>query len=117
MTTSLPRSTPESQGIPSAAVLAFIDETERAGLELHSLMLLRHGRVVAEGWWSPYGPGRPHVMHSLSKSFTSTAVGMAIDEGRLTVDDFVLSYFPEDAPKRPGQNLRAMRVRHLLSSL
>jgi len=56
-------------------------------------MLLRHGRIVAEGWWSPYSPDRPHVLHSLSKSFTSTAVGMAIDEGRLTVDDFVLSYF------------------------
>ena len=115
MSTTLLRSTSESQGVPSAAILAFIEETEKAGLELHSLMLLRHGRIVAEGWWSPYSPDRPHVLHSLSKSFTSTAVGMAVDEGRLTVDDFVLSYFPEDAPKRSGEHLRAMRVRHLLS--
>ena len=54
-------------------------------------------------------------MHSLSKSFTSTAVGMAVDEGRLTVDDPVLAYFPDDAPKRPSDNLKAMQVRHLLS--
>ena len=43
-------------------------------------MLLRHGKVVAEGWWAPYGKNDPHVMFSLSKSFTSTAVGLAIAE-------------------------------------
>jgi len=112
---ALVRSTPEAQGIPSSAILAFIEETERQKLELHSLMLLRHGRVIAEGWWAPYTPERPHMLYSLSKSFTSTAVGLAVAEGRLTVDDPVLAFFPEDAPKRPSANLKALRVRHLLS--
>ena len=78
-------------------------------------MLLRHGQVVAEGWWAPYAPERPHMLFSLSKSFTSTAIGLAVAEGRLSVDDPVLSFFPEDAPAKVSANLAAMRVRHLLS--
>jgi CubicO group peptidase (beta-lactamase class C family) len=78
-------------------------------------MFLRHGQVVAEGWWAPYAPQHPHTLFSLTKSFTSTAVGLAVAEGRLSIEDPVLDFFPEDAPKRPSQNLKAMRVRHLLS--
>ena len=78
-------------------------------------MLVRHGHVVAEGWWSPYGKSDPHVLFSLSKSFTSTAVGMAIAEKRLTLDDPVLPAFPEDAPAEASDNLKAMRVRDLLA--
>lgn len=112
---SLPRSGPEAQGIASSAVLAFVEAIEQAGLELHSLMLVRHGRVVAEGWWEPYGPRNPHMLYSLSKSFAATAAGLAAAEGRLSLDDFVLSFFPDDAPAEVGPNLAAMRVRHLLS--
>src|SRR5262250_809160 len=77
-------------------------------------MLLRHGHVVAEGWWSPYDAQSPHVLFSLSKSFTSTAVGLAISEGKLSLDDQVLKFFPEDAPAEPSANLKAMLVRDLL---
>lgn len=111
----LPTSTPEAHGVPSAAILAFIDAAEARGLELHSLMLLRHGHVLAEGWWAPYEAHEPHMLFSLSKSFTSTAIGLAVAEGRLTVDDTVLSFFPDEAPADPGEHLAAMRVRHLLS--
>jgi hypothetical protein len=111
----LPMSTPEAQGVPSAAIVAFIDAAEARGLELHSLMLLRHGHVLAEGWWAPYRAEEPHMLFSLSKSFTSTAIGLAIAEGHLTVDDPVLSFFPDEAPAAPGEGLTAMRVRHLLS--
>ena len=118
MTTStaiLPRSTPEAQGIPSAAITAFLAAVEQHDCGLHSLMLLRHGHVVAEGWWSPYTPGAPHMLYSLSKSFTSTAIGLAVAEGRLSVDDPVLAFFPAEAPRKPSANLAAMRIRHLLS--
>jgi len=111
----LPRSTPEAQGISSAAITAFLAAVEQHDCGLHSLMLLRHGHVVAEGWWSPYTPGAPHMLYSLSKSFTSTAIGLAVAEGRLSVDDPVLGFFPAEAPRRPGANLAAMRIRHLLS--
>src|SRR3974390_2598356 len=114
---ALPRSTPEEQGISSSAILAFVEAADRQAATtnaIHSFMLVRHGHVVAEGWWSPYAPDIPHKMFSLSKSFTSTAVGLAIADGKLSLDDQVISFFPEDAPTNPGTFLKAMRVRDLL---
>ena len=69
---------------------------------------------MAEGWWAPYAADVPHVMYSLSKSFTSTAVGLVVNEGKLSLDDEVWKFFPEDAPAEPAPNLKAMRVRDLL---
>src|SRR5262249_59873241 len=97
----LPRSTPESQGIPSADILAFVQAADEQIDTMNSFMVVRHGRVVAEGWWGPYDAGTPHILYSLSKSFTSTAVGLAISEGKLSLDDQVLKFFPEDAPPQP----------------
>ena len=111
----LGRCAPEAQGISSAALMAFVEDVEANIQELHSFMLLRHGQVVAEGWFTPYGPENLHLLFSLSKSFTSTAVGMAVAEKKLSIDDTVLSFFPDDAPKGPSKNLAAMRVRDLLS--
>lgn len=110
----LPRSTPESQGVSSSAILAFIEAADRDIDSLHSFMLLRHGHVVAEGWWSPYHAEAPHALYSLSKSFTSTAVGLAIAEGQLGLTDPVLDFFPDDVPSEPSSHLRAMRVSDLL---
>jgi CubicO group peptidase (beta-lactamase class C family) len=110
----LPRSSPEAQGIASSAVLSFVEAADKQIDSLHSFMLVRHGHVVAEGWWSPYDAESPHSLYSLSKSFTSTAVGMAIAEGKLSLDDEVLKFFPEDAPPQPSANLKAMRVHDLL---
>jgi CubicO group peptidase (beta-lactamase class C family) len=111
---SLPRSSPERQGIASADILDFVDTADRQIDTMNSFMLVRHGYVVAEGWWSPYDSATPHILYSLSKSFTSTAVGLAISEGKMSLDDEVLKYFPEDAPPEPSVNLKAMRVRDLL---
>ena len=111
----LPHSTPEAQGISSTAIYAFVDAIAQEQLELHSLMLLRHGHVIVEGWWSPYTPDRPHLLYSLSKSFTSTAVGLAVDEGLLTVDDAVLAFFADEVPTDVDNHWAAMQVRHLLT--
>ena len=111
----LPRSTPEAQGISSAAVRSFITAADEQIDTLHSFMLVRHGHVIAEAWWAPETAEKPHVMWSLSKSFTSTAVGLAAAEGKLDLDDPVLKFFPDEAPAAPSENLKAMRVRHLLS--
>ncbi len=110
----LPRSSPESQGISSSALLAFIEAADKNIESMNSFMLMRHGQVVAEGWWSPYNAESPHSLYSLSKSFTSTAVGLAIAEGKLSVDDEVLKFFPGDAPPEPSKNLNAMRISDLL---
>ena len=115
----LPRSTPEAQGVSSTAITNFVNAVEADIRDFHSFMLMRHGHVIAEGWWEPYGPTRPHMLFSLSKSFTSTAVGMAVAEGRLSVDDTVISLLPDDVPGDMSHeisvNLASMRVRHLLS--
>ena len=110
----LPRSSPESQRISSSAVLAFVEAVDKNVQSMHGFMLMRHGHVVAEGWWAPYDAESPHSLFSLSKSFTSTAVGIAIAEGKLSLDDEVLKFFPEDAPAEPSANLKAMRVSDLL---
>ena len=108
---ALPRSTPEREGISSTAILAFVNAADSAIDAMNSVMIVRHGHVVAEGWWSPYDARTAHVLYSLSKSFTSTAVGLAVAEGKLSLDDPVLKFFPNDAPDSVTANLRSMRVR------
>lgn len=110
----LPRATPESQGVDPAAILRFVEAADKEINSLHSLMIVRHGQVIAEGWWAPYDAESPHSLYSLSKSFTSTAIGIAIHEGKLNLDDPVLKFFPEDAPAEPSNNLKSMRVSDLL---
>lgn len=115
VSTSLPRSTPAEQDVASSGVAAFLDRIDAApDIELHSLMLLRHGRVVAEGWWDPYGPDDVHLLYSLSKTFTATAAGLAAAEGLLSFDDPVVDHFPELAglPAR-DPHTAAMRIRDL----
>ncbi len=111
----LPRSTPEEQGIPSSAVLDFVAAAEHGVDALHGFVLVRHGHVVAQGAWSPYDLDCQRMVFSLSKSFTSSAVGLAVDEGRLSVDDRVLSLLPDAAPAVISDHLDRLRVRHLLT--
>lgn len=111
----LPRSTPEEQGLSSAVITAFMEALQQTGQEIHTVMLVRHGYVIAEGGWKPYSPDLPRLLNSVTKSFTSAAIGFAVAEGRLTVEDTVLSFFPEEAPAHPSSNLLAMRVKHLLA--
>ncbi|WP_430378728.1 serine hydrolase domain-containing protein [Streptomyces sp. B1-3] len=114
--TSLPPSTPAAQGVDAAGVQAFLDALESdPRIEPHSLMLLRHGKVVASGWWSPYAPERPQLLYSLSKSFTATAAGLAAAEGLIRLDDPVISYFPEFEADVTDPRSRAMLVRHVAS--
>jgi CubicO group peptidase (beta-lactamase class C family) len=112
---ALPRSSPEAQGVESAQIREFIETADSQVNTMHSFMLVRHGYVVAEAWWKPEAADKPHVMWSLSKSFTSTAVGLVVEEGMLSVDDRVLDLFPDEAPAEPSDNLKAMRVRDLLT--
>lgn len=111
----LGKSTPEAEGISSQAILNFVESAEKEQPDaLHSFILVRHGKIVAEGWWNPYNPESPHLLYSLSKSFTSTAIGLAVNEGLITLDDQVISFSPDKVPENPSENLKAMRIRDLL---
>jgi CubicO group peptidase (beta-lactamase class C family) len=112
---ALPHSVPEAEGITSASILQFISAAEKAKLGLHSLMVIRNGKIVAQGWWDPYKPDLRHMLFSLSKSFTSTAIGFAVSERRLTVEDKVTKFFPEDLPETISPFLQNMQVKHLLT--
>ena len=111
----LPRSTPEAQGVSSQAILEFTNTLDQRFDGIHSLMIVRDGQVIAEGWWTPYGAEHNHILFSLSKSFTSTAVGLAVAEGLLDIDDAVIDFFPEQLPEEVSDNLKSMRVRDILT--
>jgi CubicO group peptidase (beta-lactamase class C family) len=112
---SFKKSTPEQQGISSASILDFITKAEAGKIGLHSLMVIRNGNVVAEGWWDPYKPNLNHTLNSLSKSFTSTGIGFAVSEGLISVEDKVTKFFPDDLPANPSPYLNDMRIKHLLT--
>src|SRR5580700_10139803 len=116
MVKSLPRSTPAEQRVDPVAILGFLDALDaHPGIEMHSLMVLRHGHVIAEGWWGPYSAERPHLLYSLSKSFTSTAAAFAQAEGLLGLDDTVISHFGEFDADITDPGSRSVRVRHVAS--
>ena len=112
---ALPLATPESQGISSAAIMRFVDAVENSKNEFHSFVLLRHGKQIAAGWWSPYRKDLKHTLYSTSKSFTSTAIGFAVAENLLTVHDPILKFFPEYRPQNVSENLANMKVKDLLT--
>lgn len=112
---SFPRATPASQGVTSQSIRAFVAAANASGISWHSFMLLRHGHVVAEGWWKPYEPELVHSLYSLSKSFTSTGIGLLVKEGKLDIHAKVISFFPHDLPATPGEHLQQMTVRSLLT--
>jgi hypothetical protein len=112
---SLPRSVPEAEGVSTQGILDFLDAIAKSRHEFHSFMFLRHGRVIAEGWWNPYSPDLKQTMYSLSKSFTSTAIGFAVSEKRLTVNDKVISFFPEYLPDTVTSFLADMKTKPISS--
>lgn len=105
---------PEAVGISSEGIRAFLKETERTGLELHRLMILRHGKCCAKVTWAPYDENDMHPLYSFSKSVTATAIGFARQEGLLSLDEKITDIFPEDVPENPSENLKACTIHHLL---
>ena len=100
------RSSPESVGIPSEAIERLLDSLEaEPNTEPHGLMIMRHGKICAEGWWAPYAAGLPHQLYSLTKTYTATAVGIAYTEGLLGLDDKVIDHFPEYGPGEDRRNM------------
>lgn len=109
------RGVPEDYGVSSHCILDFIEEIDNRGIELHSFMFFRRGRVLAEGYWAPYKADMNHIMYSVSKTFTSTAIGFAVKEKKLSVDDKVISFFPDDLPPVLSPNLEKLTIKHLLT--
>lgn len=109
------RATPESQGVPSAAIEAFVNACEKELDGIHGFVLLRHGKRVAEGWWHPFDADLTQHVFSHSKVFSSTAVGLLYDEGKIKLDDRLIDIFPDKAPAQPSEEAKLVRVRDLLT--
>ena len=115
-TNELPRSTPEEQGVPSKALVALFDSLHALPLtDMHAVVVMRHGKVIGEMYPKPYAPEYRHTMYSCSKTFVGIAVGLAIEDNRLRLDDRVAAIFPELLPDSVSKDLADMTVRHLLT--
>lgn len=108
------RVTPESVGIRSGEIEWLLDRLEEDHTQMHGLMIMRQGKICAEGWWAPYAPALRHGLQSLSKTYAATAVGIAYTEGLLELNTPVIEIFREEAPENPSENLRKLRVRDVL---
>ncbi len=111
----LKRATPESQGVPAQAIADLFKAIDQKDYQVHSLMLIRHGYVIAEHWWDPYRAEEPHAMYSATKTFSGTAIGFAVQEGLLRIEDKVISFFPDMLPDTISPQLAKLTVRHLLT--
>lgn len=115
MSFSFEKTSPESVGIPTQSILSFLDASRNSGIELHSLMVLRYGKVCFEAYWEPYNKSTVHPLFSFSKTLTSTAIGFAVQEGLLSLDTRVAEVFPDKLPPHPSPYLKEMTIEHLLT--
>ena len=110
-----PVSLPEEQGIPSKAIHATLSFLRQRGVAMHSFLLARHGFLVCEAYYAPYRADTLHRMFSETKSFTSLAIGLLCDEGRLSLSDRIVDYFPEKLPPQgPSHELARLTIRDML---
>ena len=114
--TVLPRSTPAQEGVDPIAVGQFVDALMAVPqTDIHHVMVVRHGKVIAEAHPAPFKKDDVHTLYSCSKTFTMLAIGMLVDEGKLTVNDKVIDLLPDKAPKVKSPALKKMTVKHLLT--
>ncbi|MDR0843615.1 MAG: beta-lactamase family protein, partial [Tannerella sp.] len=111
----LPRSALAAEKVNAQGVANYLEAIKKSNQEIHSLMIVRNGKVVSETWFGDNAPGKPHVMYSVSKTFTATAIGFAVAEGKLNVTDKVISFFPDKVPATISNNLKELEIRHLLT--
>ena len=108
------RITPEQAGIPCCAIEQLLDAFELGHGEPHGLMIMRYGKICAEGWWAPYAPGICHAGQSLTKTYAATAIGIAVTEGRLRLEDRLVDILPEYVPRHPSEGLKSIKLRDIL---
>jgi hypothetical protein len=114
MSNILERVNPAAVGLSGNAILKYIQNLQACGTEMHALMIARHGRICAEGWWKPYSPGVIHGLQSLTKSYVATALGILVLEGRASISEKVVDILPEFMPANQSANLRALTIHDLL---
>lgn len=109
-------SSPSAEGVAAAGIAAFVEDvTDDPRIEPHGLIVQRHGKRIVEGYWAPHAAADVRLVYSLSKTFTGTALALAIGDGLLSLDDLVSDHLPELFDDRVGERARRMRIRHIAS--
>ncbi len=106
--------TPESLGIRSEDILAYIKLLEEKNLSTHDILIMRGDDLAFEAYWEPFHKDFQHRMYSVSKSFVSLATGFALQDGLLELDDQMIKHFPEELKDQKDENLRNQTVRNML---
>lgn len=106
--------TPEETGIPSDCIIQFIKRLEKRQIPMHSILLMHQDKLIFEGYYAPCSADSLHRMFSISKSFTSIAIGLLIDEGKIALDDPIIQYFPEKLPEKVHPWIAQMTIRDML---
>lgn len=106
--------TPEKAGINEASIQRFLSELQRRGINMHSVLMLRGNDIFFEKYWAPFHKDMPHRMYSVTKTFVSIAIGFLMEEGKLCLDDPIISYFPDKLPKTVSPYLEKQTIRHML---
>lgn len=108
------KATPEETGIPSNCIIQFIERLQKRQIPMHSLLLMHHDKLIFEGYYAPCSADSLHRMFSISKNFTSIAIGLLIDEGKIALDDPIIQYFPEKLPDKVHPWIAQMTIRDML---
>lgn len=101
--------------VDARGLIAALDALDGKGIELHSLMVARHGSVIAQGWWEPYAADRVHLLYSVSKSWTACAVGALVDRGLLSTQDRIVDLLPGVDPRAVSERWRRVTLGHALT--
>ena len=113
----LERITPAQAGLDPRCIINMMDRMEKEHINITSFMLLRHGKVLCEASYEPYDATQLRTVYSLSKTFTSMAVGIAAGEGKIDLDEKIIDLFAaeiENGKIQVGKELDSLTVRHLL---
>ncbi len=110
----IPYAAPTDMGVPSHAIYNFIRKLEESRIPMHSILLARHGSLIAEAYYSPFKANTLHRMFSVSKSFTSVAIGLLAEERKLSLDDPIVTYFPDKVPENVHPWISRMTIRDML---
>ncbi len=108
------KAAPEETGVPSEGIIRMINRLQKRRIPMHSLLLMRHDKLIFEGYYAPCRADSLHRMFSISKSITSIAIGLLVDEGRVSLDDPIVRYFPEKVPKNVHPWIAQMTIRDML---
>lgn len=107
---------PEEEGVPSLLLLNMMRRWEKEQCHVDGFVILRNGKLVSEAFRSPYTRKSRRLVHSVSKTITSIGIGIAVDEGLLSVRDRVLSFFPQYVPEEKSAGwLSRLTIKHLLT--